>query len=183
MHSLKMIFAALVLVALTGCAATVQRTGANGAPAATSQPVVEAAASRNIVLDVTGSQAMRGAADFAAMADELRRAISAKLAVMNANLTMQAANTNATAPGTRVVITLNDFRYVSSGARYAFGVMTGNAYIDARVEIFDLVSSKKLTEQTFNTSSSAWQGIFSAMTSKQADGMADEIVALVGPRG
>ena len=100
-----------------------------------------------------------------------------------ATLNMATSAASLTTPGTKIVVTILDYRYVSTGMRYAFGIMTGNAYINAKIELFDLQSNKKLTEQTFNTSSSAFQGIFSAMTAKQVDAMGEEVLALVRPRG
>jgi hypothetical protein len=184
MSLLKKGFAITIVLALSGCAATVQRSGEGSASGAASQPVVEAAASKNIVLDVTGTSEMQATKDFQLITGELRSAVDRKLSPAGATVAATGKNATATsAPGARVVITVNDYRYVSAGARFAFGIMTGNAYLNAKVEIFDLQTGKKLNEQIFNTSSSAMQGIFSAMTDKQVDAVADEILTLVRPRG
>jgi hypothetical protein len=173
-----------IVIGLTGCAATVDRTSSNGtSTAAPTQPVTEASASKNVLLNVTGSKEIMAAKDFQIIADEIQRGITEKLTPVGATLKMQSGNAAATAPGTQVVVTVIDYRYVSTGMRYGFGIMTGNAYINAKIELFDLQTGKKLTEQAFNTSSSAFQGIFSAMTAKQVDAMGDEVLALVRPRG
>jgi hypothetical protein len=57
------------------------------------------------------------------------------------------------------------------------GVMTGNAYINARVTFRDLKSGDVRTSETYDTKSSAWGGVFAAMTTKQVDAMCHEIVA------
>jgi hypothetical protein len=71
---------------------------------------------------------------------------------------------------------------LSSGARFGFGVMTGNAYIDAKIQFADLKSGRPFGERSYNTRSTAWQGIFSAMTEKQVQAIAAEIAREVKPR-
>ena len=69
--------------------------------------------------------------------------------------------------GTVVTINFNDYRYLTSGLRYGFGVMTGNAYIDAGVTFSDIATGAHLGSAKYDTTSTAWEGIFSAMTDKQ----------------
>ncbi len=52
-----------------------------------------------------------------------------------------------------------------------------NAYIDARARFEDLRSGRLVGERSFNTTSSAWQGVFSAMTDKQLDAISRELIA------
>jgi hypothetical protein len=78
--------------------------------------------------------------------------------------------------GTLVVVRINDYRYVTVGQRIAFGVFSGNAYIDSKVEFRDLATGKLYGERAYNTSSSAWGGVFSAMTPKQIYALTDEII-------
>ncbi len=78
--------------------------------------------------------------------------------------------------GTLVVVRIKDYRYVTVGQRLAFGVFSGNAYIDSKVEFRDLATGKLYGERAYNTSSSAWGGVFSAMTPKQIYALADEII-------
>jgi hypothetical protein len=54
--------------------------------------------------------------------------------------------------------------------------MTGNAFIDAKVEFRDLASGNLYGERSFNTTSSAWEGIFASTTPKQIYALADEII-------
>ena len=67
--------------------------------------------------------------------------------------------------------------FKKEGQRIAFGVFSGNAYIDSKVEFRDLATGKLYGERAYNTSSSAWGGVFSAMTPKQIYALADEIIA------
>jgi Domain of unknown function (DUF4410) len=78
--------------------------------------------------------------------------------------------------GTLVVVHINDYRYVSIAKRVMLGIMSGNAYIDSKVEFRDLATGKLYGERAYNTSSSAWGGVFSAMTPKQIYALADEII-------
>jgi hypothetical protein len=71
--------------------------------------------------------------------------------------------------GTLVVVKVNDYKHVGIGARIMFGVMTGNAYIEAQVEFRDLATGKLYGERTYNTSSS----VFAAVTPKQIYSLAD----------
>jgi hypothetical protein len=74
--------------------------------------------------------------------------------------------------GTLVTVDVNDYRQVGIGARIFFGVMTGNAYIDAKVAFADLSNGKPFGEQAYNTSSSAWSAVFGTMTPHQVDAIA-----------
>ncbi len=78
--------------------------------------------------------------------------------------------------GTLVIVKVNDYKHVSIGARMMLGVMTGNAYIDAQVEFRDLATGKLYGERNYNTSSSAWQGVFAAVTPKQIYSLADQVL-------
>jgi hypothetical protein len=75
------------------------------------------------------------------------------------------------------VVKVDDYRYLSTGARYGFGVFAGNAFINADAQFRDLQSGRTLGTRKYNTSSSAWQGIFSAMTSKQVEAICNQIVS------
>jgi len=77
---------------------------------------------------------------------------------------------------TLVRISVNDHRYLTSGARYGFGVMTGNAFIDADVHFIEMPSKRPLGTREYATASTTWQGIFSAMTDKQVAALSTEIV-------
>jgi hypothetical protein len=59
--------------------------------------------------------------------------------------------------------------------------MTGNAFIDADAVYIEFPEAKEIGTRKFFTSSSAWEGVFSAMTNKQVRAISDEIIVeLVG---
>lgn len=78
--------------------------------------------------------------------------------------------------GTLVVVRISDYRHITVGKRMLLGVMTGNAYIDSKVEFRDLATGKLHGERAYNTSSSAWGGVFAAMTPKQIYALTDQII-------
>jgi len=53
--------------------------------------------------------------------------------------------------------------------------MTGNAFINSKVQFVDLSNGSALGERSYDTSSTAWQGAFSAMTDKQVRAICKEI--------
>ena len=79
-------------------------------------------------------------------------------------------------PGTIVAVDILDYRYITAAMRYAVGGMSGNAYIDARVNFLDLGSGLSLGTHAYNTSSVYWQSVFSAVTVKQVRAICHEII-------
>lgn len=155
---------------LAGCAATVQKSG-DAAPLRIDEP-----SARNLVLSMTGSKAAVESPDWEQMKGEWRAAFKAEATQAGVTLEFQDGQPKPTGKaGTLVVVHLNDYRYLSPGARYGFGVMTGNAYLDSKVTFLNLQSGKPYGERAYNTSSTAWQGVFSAMTEKQVHAIAREI--------
>ncbi len=57
--------------------------------------------------------------------------------------------------GTLLQVYVNDYRMVGIGSRIFFGVMTGNAYIDAKGTYSNLSDGAAFGERTYNTSSTA----------------------------
>jgi hypothetical protein len=174
-HLLRWTLVALT-VALTGCAASVERQASSEAKLKLSP-----AATKKIVLVMQGSEAAAKSKDWEPLVGEFRGAMAS--ATASAGMTFASQDSSA-APGaeaaTQVVIRINDYRYLSAGARYGFGIMTGNAFIDADASFFELPAKSPAGTRKYNTSSSAWQGVFSAMTDKQVLGICTEIVKEVG---
>ena len=69
--------------------------------------------------------------------------------------------------------------FVALGAGVMLGVMTGNAFINAQVGFRDLKTGETWTTKTYDTKSSAWNGVFAAMTTKQVRAMCHEILGEV----
>ena len=163
---------ASALLLLTGCATTVQAPAPG--PDRLAAPVV---ATTQVGLLVTGTPAMRAAPGWPAFRAEWRDAF--KTASAAAGLRMAYFDTFPTEhlPGTVLVrIAVNDYRHVDSGMRWALGVITGNAFVDADVEFIELPSRRILGGRRYSTSSSHWQGVLSAMTHKQLAALAYAMV-------
>jgi hypothetical protein len=134
-------------------------------------------------MNVTGSETSSHSADWEPFKGEWRAAMAAAAAAKGATYSAQEGVPRPQAePGTLVIVEVNDYRYLSSGARFGFGVMTGNAYIDTTVRFLDLDTGAEFGKRIYNTSSSAWQGIFSAMTDKQVQAICDEVMIEIDPR-
>ena len=172
----RTMLAALAALAwlLVGCAATVQTPTQATNPPRLAAPAV---ATTQLGLLVTGTPAMRAAAGWPAFRSEWRTAF--KAATTTAGLRMAYFETapSENLPGTVLVrITVNDYRHVSTGMRWAFGAFTGNAYVDVDVEFIELPSKRSLGTRRYSTASSAWEGVFSAMTDKQLAALAAAMV-------
>jgi hypothetical protein len=169
----SLILASLVVLA-AGCASTVQKSGQ-------SAPIpVGAEAGKSIVLNMTGSTVATTAKDWNDFKGLWRDACTQESAAVGAVFLMQDGQAKPTGDaGTLVVVDVADYRYVSTGARIMLGVMTGNAYINAQVAFRDLKSGDVRANKTYDTSSTAWQGVFSGMTTKQVRAMCHEIVGEV----
>ena len=173
------------LIALGGCAATVQRgdvsnasssDGKTASPAAPKVTIPEAA-SKRLVLNMTGSKVSTESKDWGSFKDEWRAIFQEQTKAAGIQFEWQEGAPRPLAQnGTLLVVTVNDYRFVGIGARVMLGIMTGNAYIDAQLQFRDLNDGKVLGQEAYNTTSSAKQGIFSAVTPKQIYAIADEVI-------
>jgi hypothetical protein len=171
-------FVRIALVAtaasLAGCAATVHKNPTTAAVPATRVP---AEASNNIVLNISGEPRCTTAKDWAGFRSAWRDAVAAEASAQSIPFSMQDGEARHTGQnGTLVDVHVKDYHWVGDGTRYVFGIFTGNAYIQAKVRYIDLKTGKVFGEEDVNTSSTAWQGIFSAMTDKQLAAVAKETV-------
>jgi hypothetical protein len=165
-------------VSLTGCAATVVKSG----PDAAAQIHVPPAAASRLMLSVTGSEAAMKSSDWTDFRVAFRGAVAAEAAAADLPFSMQPGEPQPGGQdGTLLAVYVNDYHYVSTGARIGLGIFTGNAFVDAKVRFLDAKTGQSYGEQHINTSSSAWQGVFSAMTDKQLQAIAKEIVEDVKP--
>lgn len=174
---MRLVTLLLAVTLLAGCAATVRHPAGNDSAAA-----IPADAARNIVMNITGSPTATGAGDWPAFKEAWREAMAAAAGARGAGFTLQEGAVQPTgAPGTLVVVDVHDYRYLSATTRFFLGVLTGNAYVDATVKLVNLQTGTTLSERPYNTSSTAWQGAFSAMTARQLRAIADEVVAEINP--
>jgi hypothetical protein len=165
-----------VAFALGGCAATVQRP--SGAAAADSALKASPAASKRVVLLIKSNPSMQRGDDWNRFTAEWRTAVTTAASDAGKKFTYldEEPTSPAAEPGALIVLTINDYRYVSPGARFGLGIMTGNAFIDADARFYEQPGNRELGARKYTTSSSAWQGVFSAMTDKQVQAIATEMV-------
>ncbi len=183
--------AALLAIALvTGCASTGQQQASTqpAAPAAApAAPVARLAlpptATKKIVLAMTGPATVTQAKDWASFKDEWRATFADHAKTAGIAFEMQQGDARATGEaGTLLNVYVNDYRMVGIGARIFLGVMTGNAYIDAKVTFSDLNAGAGFGDRAYNTSSSAWAGVFGKMTPQQVDAIASQVFDEIKPR-
>ena len=169
----RSVVALSAIVLLSACAATVQR------PA--SAPVSAIAVSgevRQVAIVVEGSDTVRASddwADFRALWPEAMRASASAAGLQTSDHASRPATLEP--PGIVAVVRITDYRYVSTGARIGLGVMTGNAYIKATAELVQYPGGKVVATRSYDTNSSAWQGVFAPMTTRQVQAITDQIVA------
>jgi hypothetical protein len=167
---------AAALLSLAACATQVQLPPA---PKLAVSPTAE----QRLVVVVHGSAVAAQSKDWEGFRTEWRNAFAAAAAA--AGMTMHFVDKTADAPAdpaVLAVVTINDYRYVTQGARFAVGIMTGNAFVDADVAFSELPAKTALGTRKYNTTSSAGQGIFSPMTEKQIQAISDEIVKSIRSR-
>ncbi|WP_439518817.1 hypothetical protein [Hydrogenophaga sp.] len=163
---------------LSGCAATVSKpTASAGAQASGPSIASPSVPTTRVVLLIQGAPAIQASKDWNTFRAEWRTAFEASAASAGLAFAYYEAEPPAQPRGTTLVrISVKDYRYLTSGARYGFGIMTGNAFIDASAEFVELPMKRRLGTGQYATSSTAWQGIFSAMTDKQVAALSNEIV-------
>jgi hypothetical protein len=173
------------LIALGGCAATVQKgdvsnastSGSRTASSAAPKVNIPQAASKRLVLNMSGSKVSTEARDWVSFKDEWRSIFQEQTKAAGIQFEWQdGAPRPLGQNGTLLVVNINDYRFVGIGSRVMLGIMTGNAYIDAQLQFRDLNDGKMLGQQAYNTTSSAKQGVFSAVTPKQIYAIADEVI-------
>jgi hypothetical protein len=168
----------LLVLLLAGCAASVKRPEA---PQRAVQITREAA--QRLVLTMAVDQASVGK-DWEAFKGEWRGAFAEQARLAALPFEFREGPPRATGePGTLAAVMIHDYRYLTPGARYGFGIMTGNAYIKSTIRFLNLANGDIMGEQQYNTTSTAWEGIFSAMTPKQVEAIAAEVVREVKAGG
>jgi hypothetical protein len=171
---------ALLCVALaSGCATNrEQPNAASGAAAPISPLNAPAAATKRLVLNMSGPTAVTQAKDWPAFQEEWRATFAEHAKDAGVAFGVQKGDAKSIGgEGTLLQVYVNDYRMVGIGARVFFGVMTGNAYIDAKADYFDLNNGTMFGERLYNTTSSAWGGVFAKMTPQQVDAIASTVFA------
>ncbi len=167
----KLLFVTLA-IALSGCAANVTRPTLSQAPVFASSVTP-----KTIAVVITGSSTIKASSDWNTFCAEWRSALTSAAAAAGLSFAyFESEPVDQPAGTTLVNISVKDYRYLTPGARFGLGVMSGNAFIDADAEFFELPSKRILGTQKYATSSSAWQGVLSAMTDKQVLAISKEII-------
>ncbi|RYG11814.1 MAG: hypothetical protein EON92_09720 [Burkholderiales bacterium] len=136
-----------------------------------------AASAKTLALNMSGPKAVTEAKDWAAFKEEWRATFAEHAKQQGIAFSMQdGAARPAGNAGTLLAVHVNDYRMVGIGARIFFGVMTGNAYIDAKAVYQDLQTGAPFGDQVYNTSSNAWHGVFAKMTPQQVDAIAADVM-------
>lgn len=183
----------LALALITGCAssgkmdtntpAAAVAPGTSASPTAPSATAVTTAAKQKVVLHMSGQATVTGAKDWAAFKDEWRSTFSEHAQALGMDFSMPDSVPNATGEtGYLIQVYVNDYRMVGIGARIFLGIMTGNAYVDATATFADLNSGARFSERVYNTSSTAWAGVFAKMTPQQVDSIATQVFAEIKRR-
>lgn len=170
--SFRSLAIAIFVVALTGCAATVKKDSADHAVI----EIPQNAASK-LVLNVSGSKETTGGSDWQGFKQEWLDNFREQAAIASVAFEMQEGAAKPTGEnGVLLTVFIEDYRFLRPGTRYAVGVMAGNAFIESKLTFSDLKTGEPFGSQVANTSSSAWEGIFSAMTNKQVEAIAVDVL-------
>ncbi len=177
---------AIAFVLLSGCAATVQRPttddGAKQAPVGATAPlvtplVVPAGSLKKLVLvfQPTGTfQKDSGWTDFAKeWSDIFKEQFKAKGVEVVSQETAPAASAQV---GTVLTMNVKDYRNLRPGMKIMFGILVGNAFINASGEFRDLATGTVYGTRVYDTSGSVWQGIFASTTPSQMYAIADQAI-------
>lgn len=179
----------LIITLASGCA-TSGGSHDSGSTAAPANAVVAAplppltmppASAKRLILNMTGPTAVTQAKDWPAFQEEWRATFSDHAKAAGVAFDVQKGEAHSLSEnGTLLRVYVNDYRMVGIGSRIFLGVMTGNAYIDAKASYTDLNDASAFGERLYNTTSSAWAGVFAKMTPQQVDVIATEVFAELG---
>lgn len=183
MTRLALILAAASALVLAGCASS-PGGKPETAPAPAAPPHAEriappvkvpAGSARKVVLSMTGPKQVVEASDWTDFRNEWRYTFGeyAKAAGIAFSFVDGVAQPTGE-DGTLLLVTVNDYRMMSISSRIFFGSMMGNAYIDARLRYASLRDGSTFGEKQYNTSSSAWGGVFSKVTPQQVDAIGND---------
>ncbi len=156
--ALGMGLAVILTALLGGCAATVKKAD-DAAPLK-----VGPDATKSIVLTLKGEKDATDDKDWESFKEIWREAMREEVAGIGATFTAQEGEPKPSgASGTLLAVGL--------------GIMTGNAFVNADVSFRDLSTGQVWGERHYDTTSSAWQGVFAPMTDKQVHAICKEIVS------
>lgn len=174
-----------VALLLAGCASAPGGGGGASTPPSASAPAAPLApavalpdaAKRRLVLAMTGPKVVVESKDWPAFKREWQDTFADHARQAGVAFAFSDTEPRPTGEdGTILLVDVADYRLVGIGARIMFGVMTGNAFIEARARFSSLRDGTPFGEQTYSTTSSAWSGIFAKVTPQQVDSIAATVL-------
>ena len=184
MRQITLAFAIAATLLLGGCATPRSDSAGSASSTAAPEPArrvaspvsVPAALARVVVLSMTGPQQVVEAKDWADFKREWRDTFADHAKAAGIAFSFAEGEPRPLGQdGTLLIVTVADYRMIGIGSRLMFGIMTGNAYIDAHIRYASLRDGATLGEQQYNTRSSASSGIFAKVTPQQVDTIATEV--------
>jgi hypothetical protein len=160
----------IVVSLLSGCAAKVKSGG-------TETLTISESAKHNLVVDFQGNSKVQQNDDWPRLKQEWNEALRNEAIRAGYGLSETQALGSADKDGVGIKINVTNFRYITPGARYGAGVMVGNAWVNSSADYSDLKSGRLIGTRTYDTSSSAWEGVMSAMTKEQVEAIAQQIIS------
>lgn len=161
---------AIGIAMLSGCAASVKTGG--GASLS-----IQESAKQNLVVSFTGSEKVLQNDDWPLLKSDWSKALQAEAVSAGYSLKEAQKPSLGDAQGVGITVNVSNFRYLTPGARYGAGVMVGNAWVNSTADFSDLSTGKLIGSRTYDTSSSAWEEVMSAMTQKQVQAIAKQIIS------
>jgi hypothetical protein len=175
----------LMIVLSSGCATNRSQSDSAAPPtlpgevvAANAAPPlnVPSASRKRLVLNMTGPAEVTQSKDWPAFQEEWRATFTDHAKEAGVSFEVQKGDAHSIGEvGTLLHVYVNDYRMIGIGARIMLGVMTGNAYIDAKADYTDLNDATVFGERGYNTKSTAWGGVFAKMTPQQVDAIASRV--------
>ncbi|UCP08977.1 hypothetical protein K5R88_24715 [Pseudomonas sp. MM213] len=160
----------LAVSLLSGCAASVKSGGGETL-------AIQESAKQNLVVNFKGNSKVQQNEDWPLLQRDWNEALQAEAARAGYSLTEVQTLSSGTKDGVGITINVSNFRYLTPGARVAAGIMVGNAWVNSSADFSDLKSGSLIGTRTYDTSSSAWEGVMSAMTKKQVQAIAQQIIS------
>jgi len=159
--------------ALTGCAPPVQTLQPN-----LRTMNIPPAAQQRLVVVFTAPPAVAQSADWSALASTWNQALAEAARGAGVNYTASAGPPRADGrPGTLATVQVLGYRYAPQAVRTpAGGVLAKDAYVNATVTFSDLLTGQVYGERGYNTTSPAWEGVFTAVSERQLQAISREML-------
>ena len=173
MNHAKRALLCAAMLSLAGCAAKVARTS----DASGLQVAIPAQSKARLVLNVAGAPQAAQSKDWAAFRGEWQTAFKTEAEAAGVAFVWQEGPVKPLGQaGTLLAVDVADYRYLAPGAPSGLGVAGGNAHVNARLRYLSLADGRLFGEQMVNTSASVRERIFSAVTEKQMQAIARDVL-------